>query len=213
MPNYDPPDGSYTATVPPGIAAARAQLARYFGLARTEVVRDRARCREQRSEHCEARGIDLFSSLKPHRRTMFEKLIRHADALGVQSVIADRRVWGFGTWRERDYTGPNPHVDHVHVGFTRHAAATLREDYVARVLWGPTGGPAPIPVIPKEDDMLYIRLRGGTSGAVYRVGPILEHVSAAEWERLNPKPPVLDVPDTDPLYRRPKLLDAGFDPR
>jgi hypothetical protein len=213
MPHYDPPSGTYTSTIPPGIAAARRQLARHYGLSRTEVVRDRDRCARQRSEHCEARAIDAFSQFQPHRRLMFTDLVRLADTLGVQSVIADRRVWGFGTWTERDYTGPNPHTDHVHVGFTKHAARTLTDDYVRRALAGPEHVRVIPPAPATEDHVVYIRLASGDSGAVYRVGPVLEHVSADEWDALVPKPDVLDVPPDHPLYRRPKLLAADFDPR
>lgn len=54
---------------------------------------------------------------------------RNADILGVAGIIWNRRVMGFpendgayyrgprGQWRT--YTGPNPHVDHVHVQFDR----------------------------------------------------------------------------------------------
>jgi hypothetical protein len=212
MPTYDPPDGGHTMAIPPGIAAARAQLARHYGLARTEVVRDRQRCADSRSEHCEARAIDLFSRSQPTRRAIFDRLVEVADALGVQSVIADRRVWGFGTWRERAYTGPNPHTDHVHVGFTKHAARTLTALVVADALAGATPAPAPIPVEEAMTD-LFIRCQGAPSGAVYRVGPVLQHVSADEWDALSPKPDVLDVPPTHPLYCRPKLLTSDFDPR
>ena len=68
--------------------------------------------------------------------------------------------------------------------------------------------------IPKEDEMVYIRKQGAPSGAVYRVaGAILEHVSGEEWALLDPKPEVRVVGPDDPLYLRPKLLNAYFDPQ
>lgn len=65
------------------------------------------------------------------RKWLESYLIKHADDLGVEGLISNRRCIGFpseeddhptpywngpdGKWRP--YSGPNPHTDHVHVQF------------------------------------------------------------------------------------------------
>ena len=53
-------------------------------------------------------------------------LVRHAGAIGVQYVIWNRTRWAGhrppGT-KVADYTGPNPHIDHVHAEINLDAAA------------------------------------------------------------------------------------------
>ena len=140
---YDRPTEGYTTRIPAGTAALRQALGEVWGVARTEVVRDRARCVDTPSEHCVCRAVDVFASLYGARRGLFEVLVSHAAQLGVQSVIADGRVWGFGEAREREYTGPDPHTSHVHVGITRKAAATLSLDLCRSVLGAPKGQRTP----------------------------------------------------------------------
>lgn len=140
--HYDPPTGRYTSTIPPGVAVFRRVTAAHFGFSRTEVVRDQSRCRAHKSEHCECRGIDDFTTdLSPtgKGRTFFNWCVSVADPLGIQSVIFNRRVWGFGAWVERPYTGPSPHTDHVHVGLNNWAAAHLTEELIRAHLPGQGG--------------------------------------------------------------------------
>lgn len=133
MRTYDGPPYVYTTTIPPGTRALRAHLESYPSVSRTEVVRSRARCDDTASEHCEARAVDAFTTDPAVRRAIFDDMVRNADALGVQSVIADRRVWGFGRWQERHYAGPHPHDDHVHVGLNRAGAKSLTVDTLRRL--------------------------------------------------------------------------------
>lgn len=118
---YDRPTGSYTTTIPPGVCALRDGVAQHFGITRREVIRDRSRCQQQRSEHCECSAVDFFPPGMDRAlgRRIFEWCVANADDLGIQSVIFDRRVAGFGDRRERAYTGASPHRDHVHVGIDR----------------------------------------------------------------------------------------------
>lgn len=136
---YDGPPYPYTDHVRIGIANVRGAIEDVWGV-RTEVVRDESRCREQASEHCAARAIDAYSDKRSIRRAIFDACVARADQLCVQSVIADRRVWGFGHWFERAYTGEHPHDDHVHIGFNRDAATTLTREYARGLLLG-----APLP--------------------------------------------------------------------
>lgn len=121
---YDPP-GAYTTKIPAGVAAFRRAVAEHFGIEETEVVRDKDRCDAQASEHCAARAVDAFTADLALGRRIFEWAIDQAPWLGVQSVIFNRRVWGFGDWSERRYTGKSPHTDHVHIGLNLWAAENL----------------------------------------------------------------------------------------
>lgn len=121
---YDPP-GAYTSTIPSGTTAFRNHLKKKYGFVRTEVIRDKSRCNQTNSEHCVCRGIDFFTTDLKLGRAVFLWCIANADRFGIQSIIFNRRVWGFGKWYERAYTGPSPHTDHVHIGLNKWAAKNL----------------------------------------------------------------------------------------
>lgn len=159
---YDPPNGSYTSKVPPGTQAFREAIAEYFGFTRTEVVRDRNRCVQQRSEHCECRGIDFFTIVFEVGRPLFNWCVANND-LGIQSVIFFRRVWGFGTPRERAYTGPSPHTDHVHVGLTRQAAQSLTKAQIQARLGGEEEDEDVFALVTKDSGNVYLPVNGETA--------------------------------------------------
>jgi hypothetical protein len=52
-------------------------------------------------------------------------LVQNAQAIGVQYIIWNRVQWtGSRTGRkDRDYGGPSPHIDHIHVELNRDGAA------------------------------------------------------------------------------------------
>lgn len=50
-------------------------------------------------------------------------LVANAEHIGVQLVIWDRTVWQANGRNDRPYTGPVPHVDHLHVELTVPASA------------------------------------------------------------------------------------------
>lgn len=125
---YDPP-GSYTSTIPSGVTAFRNHLKKKYGFTRTEVIRDQSRCNQTNSEHCVCRGIDFFTTDLKLGRAVFLWCIANADRFGIQSVIFNRRVWGFGKWFERAYSPSGnatiEHRDHVHIGLNKWAAKNL----------------------------------------------------------------------------------------
>jgi hypothetical protein len=71
-------------------------------------------------------------------------LIAHSTEIGVQYLIWDRTQWSGSRTsdRVRPYTGPNPHIDHLHVEITLEAS---REE----TAWY-TGGGSTEPVTPPE---------------------------------------------------------------
>lgn len=142
---WDRPTGAYTTTIPPGVAALRDGVAKHFGIARKEVIRDRSRCQGQSSEHCECSAVDFFPPNLDQQlgRRIFDWCVANADDLGIQSVIFAKRVAGFGNPSERAYTGSNPHLDHVHVGIDRWGRTGVTPALVARKLGTTTGGGQP----------------------------------------------------------------------
>lgn len=92
------------------------------------------------SLHGEGRACDF--GINPHGAKwgdeLAEVLRRHSAELGVQCVIWNRRIWS-GSYPQagwRPYRGTNPHVDHIHVELSRHAANTLTEARAHAVLSG-----------------------------------------------------------------------------
>jgi hypothetical protein len=78
-------------------------------------------------------------------------LSANADALQLQSVIYNRRVWGYGRWSWRAYTGVDPHTTHVHIGMNLRGAASMTEAQIEAVFsahWSGGGGNAQPPVAP-----------------------------------------------------------------
>lgn len=131
---YDRPTEGYTTHIPVGVAAFRKTTAEHWNIARTEVVRDLSRCRQRSSEHCVCRGIDEFVT-GALGDEIFDWCLAHADPLGLQSVIFEHREWGFGLWSER-FRAKADHMDHLHVGLNRWAAANLTEGMVRSHLGG-----------------------------------------------------------------------------
>jgi hypothetical protein len=198
VPTYDPPDGSYSQSIPSGTRAFRQEIAAHFGFTRTEVVRDLSRCQHQRSEHCECRGIDFFTTDVSKGRKVFDFCIRNADVLDIQSVIFNRRVWGFGTWTERAYSGPSPHTDHVHVGLNKRGARTLTREKIRTCLQGGI-------------KVRCIKLQGDLANHVYAdFEKVLVHLNTQDFADLG-SPAVVDLPASDPTWKKFRVVqyDAG----
>lgn len=71
------------------------------------------------SIHSDGRAGDVgFPVLggQPHYEgfVLVRVLLDHKEALGLQGIIWNRTRWDWRTPWGREYTGPNPHVDHVH---------------------------------------------------------------------------------------------------
>jgi hypothetical protein len=86
-------------------------------------------------------------------------LIAHSTEIGVQYLIWDRTQWSGSRTsdRVRPYTGPNPHIDHLHVEITLEAS---REE----TAWY-TGGGSTEPVTPPEPARPQLDARFVTQGA------------------------------------------------
>jgi len=105
-------------------------------------VVSRTRGRE-RSLHAVGRAADVMvprqSLAGPEGTSLANWLVENAQALGVQLVIWDHSVWQGSSRPERrftPYSGPNPHVDHVHVELTAAPGPVFAHE--ALYLLGPT---------------------------------------------------------------------------
>jgi hypothetical protein len=123
-------------------------------------------------------------------------LIEHAELLGVQLVIWDQYSWGASRaegQKGREYTGVNPHHDHLHVELSVEAASR-EDDWFSAALE---------PVVSEPDAGLAVDA-GGEPPVHTDAGA----VDAGSDEQPAPKPddsparPVIDPPvlDDDPLH-------------
>lgn len=78
------------------------------------------------SAHGEGRACDCgFPVGDPDGRALLTRLLPHVGALGIQAIIYERRIYSALSPAGRPYTGAVPHLDHLHIEFTREAAAHL----------------------------------------------------------------------------------------
>jgi hypothetical protein len=58
------------------------------------------------SEHAEGRAWDCGCRVgNPNAQKVADFMVAHADELGLQAVIYNHRVWGYGRWNWRAYSG------------------------------------------------------------------------------------------------------------
>lgn len=104
------------------------------------------------SVHGEGRAGDAGYPLvnrraNPKGWALHGALLPNVRALGIQLIIWDRRIWSAKAPLGAPYQGTVPHLDHLHIEFTWHAARNLTPDHCLRVLLG-APGPTPPPYRP-----------------------------------------------------------------
>lgn len=100
------------------------------------------------SLHGEGRAIDVgFPIGDPDGDVLQELLQKYSGILGIQCIIYEREIWSGAHWDEgwRYYPGTNPHVDHLHIELSWHAANTLTAELIEQVLGGQHGSLVIIP--------------------------------------------------------------------
>jgi len=75
------------------------------------------------SLHASGRAADIYVKvenplLKAMGDALFAGFVANAHQLGLDQIIWNRQTWTHGHPRITAYHGADPHVDHVHVGFT-----------------------------------------------------------------------------------------------
>lgn len=91
-----------------------------------------------RSVHSEGRAVDVMLPVSggkahPDGDMLLGLIAPHGKALGVQTVIWNRRIYSARSPEGREYRGTNPHVDHLHIELTRKAGATLNYGTIVEV--------------------------------------------------------------------------------
>jgi hypothetical protein len=94
------------------------------------------------SIHSDGRAGDLGfpvvgGSAHVHGYLAVGLLIAYAWPLGIMGIIWDRRRWDYKTPGGRSYTGPNPHIDHIHWEQVPSLAVTLTAETAYRLIGEP----------------------------------------------------------------------------
>lgn len=118
--------------------------------------------------HGEGRAFDAMCSIPVGNRLVKALLKAGPKRLGIQAIIHNRRIYSKRSPRGRPYVGPglNPHVDHVHIEFTRAAGKNLTATTVRKVL-GAVLGAVAVPV-----------LKLGSTGAAVKAVQRALHIEA-----------------------------------
>jgi hypothetical protein len=76
-------------------------------------------------------------------------LIAHSSEIGIQYLIWDRTQWSGSrtSSRVRAYTGPNPHIDHIHAEITLPASRQETPFYTGGTMPPPPPPPPPPPMV------------------------------------------------------------------
>jgi hypothetical protein len=74
---------------------------------------------DQWDEHASGKAIDciIASGKKSEVDDMVDWLVKNANEMAIGSIIWHRKIWDSDQKTWRNYNGPNPHTDHVHVFF------------------------------------------------------------------------------------------------
>jgi hypothetical protein len=119
------PDIDWKRAQPQPKAVARALRVNFPMITATGIYNDRnVAGTNRKSSHAEGRAIDIhLNANKPNDRVvgdeLFHILIDAAHATGIDNVIWNRQIWSTRRPTIRQYSGANPHTDHIHVEFTR----------------------------------------------------------------------------------------------
>lgn len=101
--------------VKPHVSAAANEIGTKFGY--TVIGGWRAVGSVPNSDHPKGRALDFMTLSKAKGDATVEYAIANAGRLGITYIIYWKRIWTVeGGWKE--YDGPNPHIDHVHISFT-----------------------------------------------------------------------------------------------
>jgi hypothetical protein len=68
------------------------------------------------SLHAEGRAFDAMTSDRTKGDPLADWCLTNSEALQIQEVIWQRRIWTSQSQAWHDYTGASPHTDHVHIG-------------------------------------------------------------------------------------------------
>jgi len=135
----------------------------------------------QMSVHGTGRAIDIFIPMAGGAADntagdpVANWLITHAERIGIQLVIWDRSVWQASLSGEklRAYSGPIPHIDHIHAEVTIEAASK-------QTAWFHDGGPSQPPYGTPEPPKEWYVLMGDWDGDGVKT-PGMFHIPTHRW--------------------------------
>jgi hypothetical protein len=105
-------------------ALAKYLKANFLQISATGIYNDRNMAgTNKKSAHAEGRALDVHLSVKqPDEKLIADRLfqifIEAAYQTGIDNVIWNRMIWSRSRGRHT-YHGQNPHIDHIHVEFTK----------------------------------------------------------------------------------------------
>jgi hypothetical protein len=155
------------------------------------IAPDGSGAKRRLSLHAEGRAFDAMVSASTNQ-ALGDRLaawaIEHHDALHIQELIWNRRIWTQPARRWEPYTGLSDHTDHVHVGQDR--AGSRDADVVERWKAGAGGGGvAPGPKRGAEQSLaeLLAGIDAHFSAMRYPGDPVVlgmqgVHVDAIQWK-------------------------------
>ena len=73
------------------------------------------------SDHPKGLALDFMTFSKKVGDSLAGYLIANASRLGITYVIWWGKIWQHGEWKT--YSGPSPHIDHVHASFSASGAS------------------------------------------------------------------------------------------
>ena len=125
--------------------------------------------RSQTSVHGTGRALDIFiptvrgAADNGRGDVVANWLVQNAENIGVQFIIWDRATWNASRSgnKVRGYTGPNPHVDHIHLEINADAAARRTAFFT-----GPRPGPGGALSGSPPADLAGVVMNGAGTGRV-----------------------------------------------
>lgn len=107
-------------TVKPWVASAADLIGNMFGITTVGGYREHGSVKN--SDHPKGLALDFMTNNQNTGNAIRDYAIQHAGQLGVHYVIYNRKIYtSENEWQPRDYDGPSPHTDHVHISFNDKA--------------------------------------------------------------------------------------------
>lgn len=105
--------------VKPHVRAAAEEVGPKFGI--KNIGGYRATGSVPNSDHPKGLALDFMTFSKSKGDALSAFLIANASRLGITYVIWWGKIWQNGQWKT--YSGPSPHIDHVHASFSSSGAS------------------------------------------------------------------------------------------
>lgn len=109
--------------VKPWVAAAANEIGPKFGI--KDIGGWSATGSVPNSDHPKGLALDLMTLNHSTGNGIVEYGIANAERLGITYIIYWGRIWTASTNKWKTYSGPSPHVDHVHISFSANGDSNV----------------------------------------------------------------------------------------